>query len=204
MIRRSVRVARALDRYLLYWVFRFDRWHLGHAGEPYARRIVEFLNAWPAAERRALLEVGCGLGDILRGARFQVRVGLDRDPRVLAAARLLALARGRFGLRFRTAEFPALSVSGRYNAIVLVNWIHQIPPHPLADGLRALYTRHLEPGGALIVDTVRDPGYTYNHDIAALAPPGSSIEHVGRFARGRDIWALRKPRGDVTQGDLGA
>jgi SAM-dependent methyltransferase len=193
-LRRGVRIVRHLDRHLLHWAYGFDRWHLGHSGEAYAHRIVEFLNGWPAADRGAVVEIGCGLGDILRGLRFETRLGLDRDPRVLAAARVLAVARGHVGLAFGVLEFPETLLRGRYNAIVLVNWIHEIPPPALAAALRTCFVEHLVPGGAIIVDTVRDVAYMYNHDIEALAPLGARVQHVGRFARQRDVWALVKPK----------
>jgi cyclopropane fatty-acyl-phospholipid synthase-like methyltransferase len=195
-LRRSVQVARHLDRHLLRWIFRFDAWHVGHAGEAYARRVVEFLNGWAPADRGAVVEIGCGLGDILRRLRFRTRLGLDRDPRVLAAARFLALLTGHWRLAFRVFDFPEAALDGRYHAIVLVNWIHEVAPERLRTALRAYYAAHLEPGGAIIVDTVRDPAYTYNHEIEALAPSGAMVLHLGRFARQRDVWAIVKPRAE--------
>jgi hypothetical protein len=53
-------------------------------------------------------------------------------------------------------------------------------------------TDHLRPGGCLVLDTVADPAYTYNHDVRELAPPGVTIEEIGRYARGRVVWALAK------------
>ncbi len=192
-LRRVVRAWRRLDRHVLYWFFRFDRWHLGHPDEAYVRPIVDFLNRRPAPDRRTIVEIGCGLGDILRRVRFRSRLGLDRDSRAVAAARVLAAARGQRALAFRRFEFPDSPLEGRYDAIVLVNWIHQVPPDLLGAMLQTYFTHNLLPGGVMVVDTVTDPAYTYNHDIRRLAPTGSRVEHLGAFARGRDVWALVKP-----------
>ena len=192
-LRRGVRIVRHLDRHVLQWIYGFDRWHLGHAGEAYARRIVEFLNGRPEEHRRAVVEIGCGLGDILRGLRFRTRLGLDRDAGVLAAARVLAVLRGQGRIAFEVFEFPDARLQGRHDAIVLVNWIHQIPPEPLTEALHTYFAGHLAPGGAIVVDTIRDPAYMYNHDIEALAPLGARVQHVGTFARHREVWALVKP-----------
>ncbi len=196
-LHRLLRLARRLDRYLLYRCFKFDPWHLGHGGDDYARRIVAFLNARPAAQREAVVEIGCGLGDILRRLKFATRLGLDRDPRVLRAARILARLRGQRRLVFALFDFPHSHLADSYDAILMVNWIHQVPAEPLAAALRSYFAAHLRPGGVLVVDTVQDPAYTYNHDVAALAPPGAIVEHLGRFERQRDLWALLKP-GELT------
>lgn len=191
-LRRAVRLTRRADRYVLYRLLRFDPWHLGHGGDPYARAIVRFLNGRPPHLRDRVVEIGCGLGEILRRLRFRARLGLDRDPRVLRAARILVRLRGHRRIAFAAFEFPHSPLAGRYDAIVLVNWIHQVPPEPLAAALRTYFAAHLNPGGVIIVDTVRDPAYTYNHDVTELAPPGAMVEHVGRFERGRDVWAFVK------------
>lgn len=192
-IRRAARLARHVDRYVLYRLFRFDPWHLGHGGDPYARAIVRFLNARPPQLRDRVVEIGCGLGEILRRLRFRSRLGLDRDPRVLQAARILARLRGHRNITFAEFEFPSAELKGDYDAIVMVNWIHQVPPGPLAAALRGYFAAHLNPGGVIVIDTVRDPAYTHTHDVRALTPPGAIVEHVGSFGRGRDIWAFVKP-----------
>src|ERR1700757_3230744 len=89
----SGKVGRTLHRWertLLQRAYGFDRWHVGHAGEAYAADIVRYLNAWPAADRGSVVEIGCGLGDILRHLACGNRLGLDRDPGALGAARLLS------------------------------------------------------------------------------------------------------------------
>src|SRR5262245_28730167 len=114
-----------LKRTLLQRVYGFDRWHVGHADETYVADIVHHLNTWPESRRTGVLEIGCGLGDILRRLRFTNRVGLDHDAHVIAAARMLARLRGGPAPRFDAFEFPRDAVTGTFDAIVLVNWIHQ-------------------------------------------------------------------------------
>src|SRR4051812_1817284 len=120
--RRLQRWARAV----LQRAYGFDRWHIGHAGEAYARDIVRALNAWPAREREAVVDIGCGLGDIVRRLAFRERLGLDADEGVLGAARLLARFQRGASPRFGRFHFPQSELSGVYNAIIMVNWIHQM------------------------------------------------------------------------------
>lgn len=194
MIGKAVRLATRANRQLLRLVYGFDAWHVGHAGEPYGAEIVGRLNAWPVADRQAAVEIGCGCGDIVRRLRFRSRLGLDRDPRVLAAARLLARGQLGGGPRFDLFDCPTTPLLGEFNAIIMVNWIHEIAPDRLQTAIHEYFADHLKGGGGLVLDTVQDPAYTYNHDVHTLAPSGAVVDHLGRYARSRDVWMLRKNR----------
>jgi SAM-dependent methyltransferase len=188
---RIGRTVRRVERSLLQRVYGFDRWHVGHAGEPYVADIVDHLNTWPDADREGVVEIGCGLGDILRRLRFRTRVGLDRDAGVISAARFLARFQAGERPRFNVFEFPREQLTGVYNAIIMVNWIHQVDPDILSRAARAYAAQHLRPGGALVLDTVDDAAYEHNHDIRSLAPPGAAIEQLGEYPRGRRVWVVR-------------
>jgi len=187
LARRVVRSQRAV----LQRIYGFDRWHVGHSGEPYVQDIVDALNRWPEPSRDAVVEIGCGLGDIVRRLRFRRRVGLDRDSGALAAARFLSRFSTVAPPVFEPFEFPGSPLHGVYNAIIMVNWIHQVDPETLAGALREYAAHHLRPGGAVVLDTVDDAAYEHNHDVAALAWPGASIAELGRYARGRHVWMFR-------------
>lgn len=189
---RIARILHRLERILLQRYYGFDRWHVGHAGEAYVADIVGHLNSWPEGRRQTAVEIGCGLGDILRRLRFATRLGLDRDPRVLDAARFLSRFSAGTPPRFEVSEFPATRLVGTYNAIVMVNWIHDIAPEQLHQAVGDCFSQHLALGGSLVLDTVKDPAYTYNHDIQRLAPPGAVTRHLGRYSRNRDVWGLEK------------
>ena len=188
------RVSRRVHRYtrtLLQRIYGFDRWHVGHAGEPYAADIVALLNGWPAAQRHSAVEIGCGLGDILRHLTFDERLGLDRDEGVLRAARLLARVQRGAPPRFEHFAFPDRELTGVYNAIIMVNWIHQVDPDTLRRAVHQYAAAHLAPGGGVVVDTIDDPAYAHNHDVHGLAWPGARVEPVGHYSRGRRVWVLR-------------
>ena len=176
---------------MLQRAYGFDRWHVGHAGEAYARDIVRALNAWPAPEREAAVEIGCGLGDILRHLAFRERLGLDADEGVLGAARLLArLQRGsspRFGrFHFPQSELSSVSMRSSWST----GFTRSIRTR-FAAPCASYAAHHLSPGGAVVLDTIEDAAYVHNHDVRALAWPGASVDEIGRYPRGRHVWVLR-------------
>ncbi len=79
----------------------------------------------------------------------------------------------------------------------MVNWIHLIEPAILRPALASYFNAHLQPGGELVVDTIADPAYTYNHDVHTLAPrecddspPRALPSQSGRLGTGKIIRSL--------------
>ena len=189
--KRAGQFVRHLDRYVLKWTFGFDIWHVNRlADRPYARALIAHLNGRPASERGRVVEIGCGLGDIIRRLKYRERLGLDADAAVVRATTLLTMPQRLAGLRIRRFMFPADSLVGRYDAIVMVNWPHQFEA-PIVRQAVADYVRdHLQPGGALFIDTVQDPAYRYNHRIEDVTPDGCLATKIGEFARRREVWTI--------------
>jgi SAM-dependent methyltransferase len=191
--RRHAQFVRHLDRHLLRRLFGFDVWHVNRLGDrPYALSVVAYLNGLPDTQRGRVVEIGCGLGDILRRLRFRERLGLDADRAVVRAARLLACLSLHGRARFAEFTFPH-PLDGRHDAIIMVNWPHLVDEEQLRPQLAAYVREHLTPAGVLIIDTVQDRAYTFNHRIERLAPGGSSVVKLGDFARQRELWAIGWP-----------
>jgi Methyltransferase domain len=186
-----VRCERLL-RYVLYLYFRFSRWHIISLRErPYARAIIDYLNSRPPEQRGKALEIGCGLGDIIRHVDFENRVGLDADNSVLRAARFLSSFSRGARTRFLTFNFPHSGLSEKYDVIVMVNWIHTIRPDVLSQKIADYARNNLFAGGAIIIDTVCDEEYPYHHDVIDLtADLDCGISNVGTFRRGREVYAI--------------
>jgi SAM-dependent methyltransferase len=182
------------ERFLRYWLhllFRFDRWHISSLRErPYARDIIDYLNGLTHEQRTSALEIGCGLGDIIRHIDFEDRFGLDTDNNVLRAARFLS----RFNcvkISFMKFEFPDRNLFGRYDAIIMVNWIHNIRPDVLKQKIEDYGLNNLSKTGRIIIDTVQDRQYKYNHDVAALtADLECHVIKLGLYKRGREVHVI--------------
>lgn len=180
---------RALQR-----VFRFDPWHVSpYAARAYAHWVVAELNA--GVQRGRVVEIGCGLADILRRLNFAEKLGLDSDCAVLKGATFLCLlSPANWGkTRFRTASFPTVGLQGRYDAIILVNWIHNIAPDILKAAIDNLFAEHLPTGGRMVLDVLENATYRYNHDIGDLcAELDCEIQLSPVFEFGRRIAMVKK------------
>ena len=97
---------------LLRRFFGFDRWHLVTFYErPYAIDIVKYANE--RSSRSSALEIGSGLGDILRRLDYASKVALDREKEVLSALVFITRLQN-FGVnRVKVAVFDFLAEQPR-------------------------------------------------------------------------------------------
>jgi|GEM_PF-566253 SAM-dependent methyltransferase len=177
-------------RICLRALFHFDRWHLFSLLEkPYAGDVIRYCNG--RSERQSAVEIGCGLGDIIRRLRYRERLGLDRDRSVLRAAQWLGFISKRRRVRFGLFHFPDSLLEGSFDVIILVNWVHQVEPEILRSLLEDYSTRVLRAGGVIILDIVMDPEYRFNHDIRALTQGISGqVSLLGAYERQREVWLI--------------
>ncbi len=175
----------------------FDPWHrMPPAAKDYACGIIEHLNALPPERRGRVADIGCGLGDILCNLDFRERLGLDNDPAVLKAAEIVRRSHFKGAARFAVCSFPEDRLDGLFDAIVLANWPHAVPPDSLKAGLLRLFRDNLPPGGCLVIDTVSKNGYPYRHDPDfLLGGLDGKVEQIGAYPCGRRVWKVTKDPG---------
>ena len=149
-------------------LFRFDAWHASapYSCRPYKKRVAELANS---LQPQAVVEVGCGLGDILSHVKARERFGFDNDAAVIRAARFLHPRRIHW-IR-GDASSVALAMPGErpIDCMIMVNWIHNLSAEQLAACLLPLLPRI----GHLILDAIDadgPPSYRFKHDFAFLAP----------------------------------
>lgn len=178
----------------LYWVFRFDKWHLFTLTERnYARDIIAYCNKRNI--RNSFAEIGCGLGDILRNVKFTSCLGLDNDKKVLAAAAFLNKLYFKKNIRLDVFHFPQSVFEGSYDVIVMVNWIHHIEPLTLKNKIEEYFDLFLQDKGAIIIDTVQDPEYEFNHNISFLTGDvNCEVVKIGDYERHREVWGITKTK----------
>ena len=176
----------------LRFIFGFDRWHVFTLTERvYAQDIISFCNN--RATRFCFAEIGCGLGDIIRNVHFVNRFGYDMDAKVLKAAAFINTITAGRKIHFSSFTFPESILLEKYDVIVMVNWIHHIAPAILRKKIEDYVDESLNNEGCLILDTVQDKDYEFNHDIKFLSTSGKFVvTRLGAYERQREIWVLQK------------
>jgi SAM-dependent methyltransferase len=143
----------------------------------------------PASD--SLLELGCGSGSILAGLRsLRSLVGIDRSPRMLAAAALKVPQ-----ARLLVADMTAFELHERFDIVICVfDTLNHVVTF---DGWRRLFERaraHLRDGGMFVFD-VNTLGQLRR--LAEAPPwerevPGATIvQEVEWLGDGQAIWHVR-------------
>ncbi len=181
-------------RILLWLVFRFDRWHISPLSEhKYAQDIIRYLNSYTGNRQRSIVEIGCGLGDIIRNVKYENRLGLEREANVLRAGAFLSRIKPNGKITFRIFDFPATELDGCFDTIVMVNWIHHIQQEVLKAKISQYINNHLIEGGEIIIDTVQSKNYEYNHSIDYLVGKlNCRVRKLGDYENQREVFAILK------------
>jgi len=160
-----------LFRIILMLFFRFDYWHTSPLdNRKYAIDIISKLNR--RASRESLIEIGCGLGDILTKAHYDRKYFYDISPEVLGAAAFLQkFSKIPSTNSFKTFNFLIDTVEKdlKFDALVLVNWIHGVESEALKYRLNNIVNNNLNEKGLIVFDIIENnPSYKFNHTASDL------------------------------------
>lgn len=151
-------------REYLQKIIGFDKWHLNTLNQRlYAIPTIKRINGLArdgVVSNGAIIEVGCGLGDIISAVKWKDKLGYDIDRKAILAARLLHPE-----TRFRVGTFDA--IRGRKIAILMaLNFLHKVNYEDCYRYFRELICQNEV--GAVVVDEVQSPPYQYAHDYMTL------------------------------------
>ena len=168
---KLITVGKKIFRVILMLFFRFDWWHTSPLdNRQYACDVIIALEKH--AERGAVLELGCGLGDIIGKIKYKEKYFLDVSSSVLRAAKFLQQFSFKRTLNFyEVFDFvtDTLDEKIRLDAIILVNWIHAYESQVLREKLSKLIKANLKNGGLVVFDVIENnPSYKFNHSISDL------------------------------------
>ena len=190
-------------RLVLQKWFRFEMWHTSPARRrKYVRDTVEIANG--VRNRGVVMEIGCGLGDIVGNCDYTKRYFLDSSKEVLKAAKfiqLFKLSRSQNIFKLFKLGENKLPSNLLCDTIILVNWIHAIETKILAQLLDDLTTNHLKIGGTLILDVLSSESESQIktkvnvHEITDIVNPEKFDINVKKgYKMGRRIVIARKNR----------
>lgn len=142
------------------------------SSKAYCVDIVIWLNA--RTGRHNVVEIGCGLGDIIRRLEYNVKCGLDKKDSVLRALRFLKHLHfwvgGNRSMYLGVHDVNIHRLHGTWDVIILVNWVHNLEPSRFQNILETMYNDNLATGGEIVIDLISDVSvlHAYAHNLELL------------------------------------
>ena len=165
-------------RIMLKVAFKFEWWHTSPIeNRDYANAIIKRVS--DHEPKNIVLEIGCGLGDIISALDFKNRFFFDISENVLEAARFLKFFRN-FNSKsndfFQIFDLFSNSIdeSIQCDVVIMVNWIHAFDSARLAPKIENLVNTNMRSGSLLIFDVIPEKanetfsGKTFHHEIEDL------------------------------------
>jgi len=171
--------------------FGFHPWHVQspYLRRSYKARVVKLVNGF---HPETVVEIGCGLGEIVARTTARHRFGFDCEPAAVTAASFQNGRHTGFHLGdLRKPEVIARVVQRPIDVLVAVNWPHMLPIEEIARAVADL-TNHL-PVGVLVIDTIRATrtGYEHYHTVRDISRLGTIVATVCGGDGIRDLHTVR-------------
>ncbi len=153
-----------LRNYLLRLFFNFQKWHVSSNFflHPYKSIAVDLVNF---SNPITVLEIGCGLGDIILRTKSQKKIGIDSDKRVLQATKTLGDKSNIWIIADLSSAAQSLK---KYNitavdTLIMINWPHTLPLKSICSAVKEL--KNVVDLKYLVIDLIRENanGYQYKH-----------------------------------------
>lgn len=167
--------------------YHFESWHLSpYEWKEYAQACANYINAHDC---KTIVDIGCGLGGILRHVRAERKIGIDLHEEVILAARELSDGT----ITYKTGSFDALTEKP-IDYLVTLNFMH--------GGTEATWTKPYHTAAEqndvrhFIVDTVPAEGGSHLLDWRKILPEDyQRVERLGPFLSGRYVEVWEKQSG---------
>lgn len=165
--------------------YHFDTWHLSpYEWKEYAQACVRYLNT---RNCKTVVDIGCGLGEILQHVRADKKIGLDLQEEVIMAARELNGSE----IDFETGSFGNLT-EYPIDYLITLNFMHGRPENEWAKTYHMAAIRN--DVRHFVVDTVPEKAFgstTHFLNWSKVLPDNyKRIERLGPFLSGRyvEVW----------------
>lgn len=176
---KKVRYMQMINKY------HFDPWHLSpYEWKEYAQACVRYLNTQNC---KTVVDIGCGLGEILRHIKADKKIGLDLQEEVIMAARELNGEK----IDFLAGSFGELT-EHPIDYLITLNFMHGRTEEEWAE---TYHTAAVQNDVAhFVVDTVPEKVFgpaTHSLDWGKILPDNyKRVERLGPFLSGRyvEVW----------------
>jgi len=163
---------------VLYFLFRFDYWHVGAAYhlKPYKKQVVDIVNS---ISPDVVVEVGCGLGDILSRTSARNKVGIDLDLNVIKAAKFIHRKIYFIcGSLNRLDDVVFESNVSDIDILVMCNWLHNVEFNEIKKSIHDLQSKVSVK--YLLIDVINADvnGYKYKHTLDECKHLGNVVNII--------------------------
>ena len=148
---------------IIGFLFKLDKWH--STATPHARKyreeISEIING---IHPKTIIEVGCGLGLILKNCNADTIVGYDNNLNVIRAAKFITNKK----IIFKHGSIEDITEEN-IDVLILVNWIHAYSPQDIKIMIQSILPKIKY----LVVDRISYslPIGRYQHDFEFIKYP---------------------------------
>ena len=154
---------------LLRLVFHFERWHAKspYSCHQYKKKCVEVVKE--VVSPLSVIEIGCGLGEILCRIPAPSRIGIDVDHRVINAANYIA--RNQSNIQFYTGTFAQVEevATGKLDLLIMINFVHLIEPDELKLILERLFFK-VDIRWLLVDEIIEKDNHRIKHRFSKILP----------------------------------
>jgi hypothetical protein len=170
------------DRVMLMVFFDFEPWAIGKGdNRDYIVGIRKYLNNLPNINKMSVLELGSGLGDIIRYINCGEKMVTDRHVGLLRANKLLSFFKN-IGSKpnYKSFFFGKDELFGKYDIVIMTNFCQGIHFDIVRNHINKFFETNLKKKGRIIID-VYEKGM-YVHNIGLLFQEQSCrIKKFGNF-----------------------
>lgn len=171
-------------------IYGFDTWHLSpYEWKENLQVTAKYINAHKA---ETVVDIGCGLGGLLRHINATTRIGIDMRKEVISAARELSDKSIRYGVGSLGEAINGIDSKKAIDYLITFGFTHGSREEkwwPLYHNVAENYNiKHF------VVDTVPEDGSTHFLDYSRILPENYMlIERMGPFLGGRcvEVWEKR-------------
>ncbi|WP_022773692.1 class I SAM-dependent methyltransferase [Butyrivibrio sp. AE2015] len=168
-------------RALLQKIIGYDLWHVD-TKRSYAIDTVYRINQLIINDEIGdgeIVEIGCGLGDIISSIKTPYKLGVDIDTKCIQGAKILHPF-----TKFICGSFGDI-IDRNIAVLIILNVFHFIPPDKMYNSLNCLMENNEI--RRVIVDEVQSPPYQYHYDFMSIMEKygyGMEYKSQGYMAEG--------------------